>query len=366
MDAAAAYMASAIQHARQTRHRTSPNPKVGCVIVAGDTIVGAGVTQPYPGAHAEVEALAAAGELARGGDLYVTLEPCCHHGRTGPCTDAIIRAGVARVFIGVADPNPLVAGGGIAQLRAAGISVEVGVLRARCAAEHAPFFRYIGDGRPWVMLKAAITLDGRIATASGDSKWITGEAARTDLHALRAEVDAVMVGAATVLADDPRITVRHVEGDDPRAVVADPTLRSPASARIMRPGTLVLHAADAAADRRAAIEATGARTISVAARDGGLDPAAMLAALADEQILSVMVEGGGRLHGAFLAAGLVDEACLYVAPKLIGRGRPLIDLPSASSIAAGWALDAPTVERFGDDLRVRGRITRREAACSPA
>lgn len=366
MHAAAAYMASAIQRVRQARHRTSPNPKVGCVIVAGDTIVGAGVTRPPPGAHAEIEAMRAAGERARGADLYVTLEPCCHHGRTGPCTEAIIEAGIARVFVGATDPNPLVAGGGIARLRAAGIPVEVGVLGERCATEHAAFFTFIRAGRPWVIAKAAVTLDGRIATASGDSKWITGAASRADAHALRAAVDAVLVGAATVIADDPRLTVRDAEGEDPRAVVADPRLRAPATAQIMRPGTLVLHAPDAPEARRTAIAATGARLVEIPRLDGGLDPAAMLAALAAAGVVSVMIEGGGRLHGAFLAAGLVDEACLYVAPRLIGRGRPVFDLPSTSTIAGGWSLADPTVERLGDDVRVRGRVMREEAACSPA
>ena len=298
MDAHDAFMASAVRRARRARHRTSPNPKVGCVIVANGEIVGAGVTRPHPGPHAEVVALRAAGERARGADMYVTLEPCCHHGRTPPCTDAVIKAGIARVFVGVADPNPLVAGGGVAQLRAAGIPVEMGVLGDACAEEHAAFFQFITARRPWVMLKAAVTLDGRIATADGDSKWITGAEARSDVHRLRASVDAVLVGAATALADDPRLTVRHVKGPDPRAVLADSTLRVPPTGQMFRAGTIVLHGPEASAKRRAAVAATGAQPIEVALGDGGLDPAAMLAALAAEHIVSLMIEGGGRLHGA--------------------------------------------------------------------
>lgn len=362
-----AFMASAVRRARRARHRTSPNPRVGCVIVADGEIVGAGVTRPHPGAHAEVVALRAAGDRARGADMYVTLEPCCHQGRTPPCTDAVIRAGIARVFVGVTDPNPLVAGGGVAQLRAAGIEVVVGVLGDECADAHAAFFRYITARRPWVILKAAVTLDGRIATASGDSKWITGARARTDVHRLRASVDAVMVGAATALADDPQLTVRHVKGPDPRAVLADPTLRVPPTGKLFRPGTLVLHGPSATESARAAVRATGASPIEVALGAGGLDAASMLAALADQQIVSVMVEGGGRLHGAFMAANLVDEACVYVAPVFIGQGRAVVDLPSAPSISAGWRLVDPRVTRLGVDVRMRGRIAGpEEVSCSPA
>jgi diaminohydroxyphosphoribosylaminopyrimidine deaminase/5-amino-6-(5-phosphoribosylamino)uracil reductase len=361
-----AFMASAVRRARRARHRTSPNPKVGCVIVADGQIVGAGVTRPHPGAHAEVVALRAAGARARGADMYVTLEPCCHHGRTPPCTDAVVKAGIARVFVGVTDPNPLVGGRGVEQLRAAGIVVENGVLGEACADAHAPFFRFITAGRPWVMLKAAVTLDGRIATADGDSKWITGAKARADVHRLRASVDAVMVGAATALADDPRLTVRHVKGPDPRAVLADSTLRVPPTGQLFRPGTIVLHGPHAPADRRAAVAASGATPIEVALGDGGLDPAAMLSALAAEQVVSLMIEGGGRLHGAFLGADFVDEACIYIAPRFIGRGRPVVDLPSTPTISAGWQLVEPSVLRLGDDLRMRGRIARpEEAACLP-
>lgn len=350
-------MARAIALAADPPHRTSPNPTVGCVIVRDGDIVGEGVSRPAGQAHAEVEALRAAAGRARGADVYCTLEPCSHTGRTPPCTEALIAAGVARVFVGAVDPNPLVHGRGVQQLRAAGIEVEVGLLAEDCARLHAPFFRYITARRPWVLLKAAITLDGRIATAAGDSKWITGPAARRDAHRLRVWSDAVMVGAATVAADDPRLTVRHVEGEDPLRVVVDTRAETRPDAALAGPGTVVCHAPDADPARLAALRDVGVETLPVPhGDDGRLDLATLVADLAARGVVKLMVEGGGKLHGALLAARLADEACLYLAPTVIGRGRPLFDLPSTPTIAAGWRLDPVEVERLQDDVRIRGPI----------
>lgn len=352
----AAFMRRAVTLARGVRHRTSPNPTVGCVVVRDGVVVGEGVTRPVGEAHAEVVALQAAGAAARGADMYVTLEPCSHHGRTPPCTDAIVGAGVARVFVGVTDPNPLVDGRGVGQLQAAGVATEIGVLRDDCAALAAPFRRYILDGRPWVVLKAAISLDGRIATAGGDSKWITGEAARAAGHGLRARCDAVLVGRGTAHADDPRLTVRDAEGADPLRVVVDSDAALSPDAALLGPGALVFHAPDADPARVAALAGTGAEICAVPRAAAGLDLGRALALLAQRGVVSLLVEGGGRLHGSLLAARLADEACFFVAPRLLGRGRPVVDLPSVATVAAGWRMDPVAVEPLGPDVRIQGPI----------
>lgn len=359
-------MGRALALAAHPPRRTSPNPTVGCVIVRDGEIVGEGVTQPAGQAHAEVMALAAAGEKARGADMYVTLEPCSHTGRTPPCTDAVIAAGVTRVFTGVIDPDPRVHGNGVRALQAAGLAVEVGVLGDRCARQLAPFGRFIVDRRPWVILKAAVTLDGRIAAASGDSKWITGAEARTDAHRLRARCDAVLVGSGTARADDPRLTVRHVEGEDPLRIVLDTDARLPPDAAMLGEGSLLCHAADAPAARLDSLAATGAELMPLPRSERGLDLSALMAALRQRNIVRLMAEGGGRLHGALVAAELADEACIYVAPTFVGRGRPVLDVPSAETIATGWRLDAPTIERLGDDVRIRGPIRYPAAPCTSA
>ncbi len=347
-------MESALALARSATHRASPNPMVGCVLVRDGELVGSGVTQAPGQAHAEAVALRAAGGRARGADMFVTLEPCCHHGRTPPCTEAIIAAGVGRVFAGTLDPNPAIHGEGMRRLSEAGLSTHVGLLGGACERFVRPFARYIRDKRPWVVLKAAVSMDGRIATASGDSKWITGEAARTTVHALRARADAVMVGANTAVTDDPQLTVRLCEGSDPLRVVLDSTLRLPPPSRVVGPGTLIFHGPGA--EGGDALTARGAETVCAPAVDGGLDLAAVLTTLAERGVVSVLVEGGGRLHGALVAARLVDEACIYIAPKLLGRGRPVLDLPSVASVAEGYTLDEVEVEPIGDEVRIRGRF----------
>ncbi|MCB9549827.1 MAG: bifunctional diaminohydroxyphosphoribosylaminopyrimidine deaminase/5-amino-6-(5-phosphoribosylamino)uracil reductase RibD [Myxococcales bacterium] len=359
-------MRRAIARARRALHRTSPNPRVGCVVVADGQVVGVGVSAPPGGPHAEVQALQQAGPRARGADVYVTLEPCCHRGRTPPCTEALIAAGVARVFVGVLDENPRVAGGGVERLRAAGVAVEVGIEAEACAALHAPFFRHISTGRPWTLLKAAVTLDGRLATPDGAARWITGPEARRDGHKLRAWADAVMVGAATARLDDPTLNVREVRGTDPLRVVADPDLTVPPTARLLGPQALLLHAADADPERARALADTGATLVAVRRSGRGLDAAAMLQALGQRGIVSVLVEGGGRLHGSLLRARLADEACIYLAARIIGPGRPLADLPAVDAIGAGLQLADPSWTRLGADMRVRGRIVYpEEAPCSP-
>lgn len=363
----ARYMRRALAQAARPPRRTSPNPTVGCVLVRDGVVVGEGVTQPPGEAHAEIMALRAAGERARGADVYVTLEPCCHWGRTAPCTDALIRAGVRRVFAGAIDPNPVVAGRGLAELRAAGVEVVSGPLEAACEAAIAPFRRSIEDARPWVVLKAASSLDGRLATTSGDARWITGEGARRDAHRLRAASDAVLVGIETALLDDPRLNVRGVPGEDPLRVVLDTRLRLPPTARLVGPGAIVFHGPGVDAARVEALVSRGARVLEVPLSGAHLDLEAALRALQGLGCVRVMVEGGGKLHGALLGARLADEVQLYLSSSvLIGQGRTWLDVVSAKTVADAWRLDAPRVRRFGDDLRIRGRIRYPTPPCSPA
>ncbi|MCA9545119.1 MAG: bifunctional diaminohydroxyphosphoribosylaminopyrimidine deaminase/5-amino-6-(5-phosphoribosylamino)uracil reductase RibD [Myxococcales bacterium] len=361
------WMAEALALIHASHHRTRPNPKVGCVIVRDGRIVGRGVSAPAGGPHAEVYALAEAGAAARGADMYVTLEPCCHHGRTPPCTDAILAAGVGRVFVGVRDPNPKVDGGGIAKLEAAGVPVAVGLMPPGHEHQHAPFARYILDGRPWVQLKAAVSLDGRIATAAGDSKWITGPAARADAHALRAAADAVLVGSGTARADDPALTVRLAPGSDPLRVVLDARGELPLDLQLMGPNTRLYHGPDVPADRVRAWGDCGVTAVAAPLVGGRLDLPAVLADLArTADIVRLMVEGGGRLHGALLQAGLADEAVFYVAPRFIGEGRPVLALPSPPTVAQGWRLEGPTHTVLDADVRIRGRIVYGAPPTAPA
>lgn len=358
----ALHMRRALALLGRATHRTSPNPTVGCVIVRDGEVVGEGVTQPPGEAHAEIVALRAAGERARGADVYVTLEPCCHHGRTPPCTEALIAAGVRRVQAGVIDPNPVVAGRGLAALSAAGVDAALGPdeTREACARAIAPFRRFILDGRPWVTLKAAVSLDGRIAAPAGDAKWITGEAARRDAHRLRARVDAVMVGAETVRLDAPRLTVRGVPGADPRRVVLNTGLDLDPAAAVFGPGSLVFHGPDAPQDRRDRFAALGATPVEVPFAPGAdaraLDLGAVLAHLGRLGIVHLLVEGGGRVHGALVSAQLADAACIYIAPRFLGEGRPLLAGLAFDTVARAPSLVDAAPRRLGPDVRITGTI----------
>ena len=313
-----ASMRRALELATSVRATTSPNPWVGCVIEPGGF---AGATRPPGGDHAEVVALAAAGERAAGATMVVTLEPCAHHGRTPPCVDAIIAAGVSRVVVGIEDPDPLVRGKGIARLREAGIDVEVGVLASDVRAQLAPYLKQRTTGRPWVVLKLAATLDGRTAAPDGSSRWITGPEARADAHRLRAESDAVIVGAGTVRADDPALTVRDAPGGDPLRVVLGSI---PEDARV-----------------RPALELSG-------------DLGEMLDELGRRGVVQAMVEGGAGVAGDFHRAGLVDRYVLYLAPALFGGddAKPLLAGAGAPTIDDLWRGRIASVARVGDDLRL--------------
>jgi diaminohydroxyphosphoribosylaminopyrimidine deaminase / 5-amino-6-(5-phosphoribosylamino)uracil reductase len=353
----AEWMAEALRLAASGTGATYPNPCVGAVVVQRGQIIGRARSDVTGGPHAEVRALREAGEAARGASLYVSLEPCSHRGRTPPCVDAILAAGVARVVIAIEDPAPHVAGAGIARLRAAGVSVELGVLEDRGREVHRHYLHHLRCARPFVTLKLASSIDGRVATASGDSKWITGEPARRSAHRLRALHHGIAVGAATVLADDPGLDVRLVAGVDPLPFVFDPRLRVASAGRpfaLLRPGVVFLHTAAASQRARAALAESGAEGLELADDGrGGLDIAAAVTALGARDLRSLMVEGGGRLVGAFVAASCWQQLWLYQAPVLLGDGRPAI-------AGVGWAsvADAPRLRLIrrrsfaGDQLSV--------------
>lgn len=348
----AAFMGQALALAARARGRTAPNPMVGAVLVRDGAVVGAGFHTRAGQPHAEVEALADARGGAAGATLYVNLEPCCHHGRTPPCTEAVIAAGVRRVVVGMVDPDPRMQGRGIAQLRAAGIEVVVGVLEAEALALNAGFVRARTQGRPEVVLKAAISLDGRISDAGGRSQWITGAAARAAGRALRDQCDAVMVGSQTVLDDDPALTTRIEGGRDALPVILDGRLRTPPTAQVLRAGRppLVFTAPDADPAQEQAL--APARLRRVPRGPGGLDLHAVLGALVDEGVHTVLVEGGGAVHHSLLSAGLVDELRLFLAPRVLAGGRHWVE-GAPFSLAEGPRFRLVELRQHGDDLELR-------------
>jgi diaminohydroxyphosphoribosylaminopyrimidine deaminase/5-amino-6-(5-phosphoribosylamino)uracil reductase len=346
------YMAQALRLARFGLNTTSPNPRVGCVLVRDGQVISEGWHQRAGEAHAEADALKRAGESARGATAYVTLEPCSHHGRTPPCADALITAGVARVVCASEDPNPQVAGKGIARLKDAGVEVRSGVLASEAIELNAGFFSRMQRGRPRVVCKMAMSLDGRTAMASGESKWITGDAARADVQRLRARSCAVVTGAGTVLADDPRLDVREASRQ-PLRVVVDSALRTPAMARVLSPpGAALLAYVTGPEAKAVSLQAAGAMLMRVPGEDGRVDLHALLAALADRGCNEVLLESGATLAGAFAQAGLIDEYKFYMAPLLLGSSaRPLLELPF-TQMAERMALRITAIDAVGDDWRI--------------
>lgn len=348
-----AMMARALRLAERARYTTKPNPMVGCVLVRDGDVVGEGWHERAGEPHAEVHALRAAGERARGSTAYVTLEPCAHTGRTSPCADALIEAGVARVVAAMRDPFPKVDGAGFERLRAAGIAVENGLMEAQARELNRGFLSRVERGRPWLRVKLATSLDGRTAMASGESKWISGPASRLDVQRWRARSGALLTGAGTVLADDPHLTVRL--GDDtpfvpPLRVVLDPGLATIHRGHV-REGdapTLYIHAPDARLPR-----GVDAQMAAVPVREGRFDLDAVLRLLAGRGVNEVQLEAGATLAGAFLAAGLVDELLLYVAPVLLGGdARPLFEGLGIADMAHRHQLDWVETRRIGEDLRL--------------
>ncbi|CAM3779837.1 bifunctional diaminohydroxyphosphoribosylaminopyrimidine deaminase/5-amino-6-(5-phosphoribosylamino)uracil reductase RibD [Cohnella lubricantis] len=351
------YMRLALNAAAGAAGQTGINPMVGCVVVNDGRIVGIGAHLKRGEGHAEVHALNMAGDNARGAAAYVTLEPCSHHGRTPPCSDRLIREGVKRVVVAAMDPNPAVAGRGLEKLRAAGIDVEVGLLGEQSRKLNEAFNKYIVTGIPFVTIKTALTLDGRIATKTGSSKWITGPAAREAVHTLRHRHNAIMVGVGTVLADDPELTTRlSVPGLHPVRVVVDSMLRIPDHARVLNgeARTIVLTTAQAQAARIEAVQAAGAEVI-VCGDGPRVDLRAALEELGKREIGSVLVEGGGVLNGSLLKAGLVDKLMLFYAPKLVGGAAPSgFEFDGPEAMSGALQLENVTIERYGGDWCVTG------------
>jgi diaminohydroxyphosphoribosylaminopyrimidine deaminase/5-amino-6-(5-phosphoribosylamino)uracil reductase len=355
------WMDLALLHARSGR--PSPNPHVGAVLVKNGELVATGHHERAGAEHAEVAAIRAAGENAEGATLYVTLEPCNHHGRTPPCTEPILRSKIARVVIGCLDPNPNVDGGGVEALRAAGVEVTVSVREQQCRTQTLPWMKYVTTGLPYVSLKLALSLDGRIATRSGASRWVTGPDARAKVHLLRSRSDAVAVGIGTASADDPRLTVRDAPGDSPLRVVFDTNLRLVPESRLAQTArdvpTLVLCGPDAPLEAEEMLQGLGVETMRlVLSTEGRLDVVGALRVLAQRGIVTLLVEGGAELAGSFLAGQLADELHAFIAPILLGpRGRPgAVDWAGPDTPQQAPRIAAPSWELVGEDAYVHGQI----------
>ena len=348
----------ALELAAQARLLAPPNPAVGCVLVnAQGQVIGEGHTQATGGAHGEIMALrdaAARGHPTQGATAYVTLEPCAHHGRTGPCCEALIEAGVARVVASLTDPNPLVAGKGLARLRAAGVQVEVGPGAQAARELNIGFFSRMVRGRPWLRMKIAASLDGTSALGNGQSQWITSAQARADGHAWRARACAVLTGIGTVLADDPSLNVREVPTPrQPVRVIIDSQLQTPVQARILQAGGPVwIYSAVQDPQREAALMARGAHITCLPDANGKVDLPAMVRHLASREINEVHVEAGHKLNGSLMRAGLIDEMLVYLAPMLLGPGQGMLALPALTDLRAGMALQWTDCQRVGPDLRL--------------
>ncbi|MDW7738742.1 MAG: bifunctional diaminohydroxyphosphoribosylaminopyrimidine deaminase/5-amino-6-(5-phosphoribosylamino)uracil reductase RibD [Bacillota bacterium] len=362
MDADDRYMWMALDLARQGRGRTSPNPMVGAVVVQGSEVLATGYHQAAGTPHAEIIALKKAGEKAEGATLYLNLEPCAHHGRTGPCTEAIIKAGISRVVAAMQDPNPLVSGRGFARLTEAGIKVKEGVLEQKARQLNEVFIKYITEQLPFVSVKVAMSLDGKIGTATGDSQWITGDKARQFVHRLRDNTDVIMVGIETVLKDNPRLTTR-IEGGggkDPVKVVVDSTARLPLDARVIESSSsarLILAVTEQASkEKLRALKDRGVEVLVMPAKEGRVDLKALMKKLAERELSAVLVEGGGTLNYSLLEQSLIDKLFIFIAPLIIG-GR---ESPTAFSgvgvekLASAWSVEDVELKQFDKDLLLIG------------
>ena len=356
-----AYMRLAIELAERGTGRVSPNPLVGAVIVKDGEIIGGGWHERYGEAHAERNALAACTQPPEGATMYVTLEPCCHYGRQPPCTDAVIKAGIRRVVTGSGDPNPLVAGGGIRMLREHGIVVTEHVMQEECDRLNEVFFHYIRTGRPFVVMKYAMTMDGKIAAVTGASKWITGEAAREHVQRQRNRYTAIMAGVGTVLADDPLLTCRMEGGRNPLRIICDSSLRTPLASKVVItaeevPTILATCCGDR--ERQLAYERLGCRILCLGEKDGHVDLRQLMKRLGEEQIDSILLEGGGTLNWAALKSGIVTKVQAYLAPKLFGGETAKTPVEGAGVLAPSDAflLKKGTVTFLGDDILIESEV----------
>jgi diaminohydroxyphosphoribosylaminopyrimidine deaminase/5-amino-6-(5-phosphoribosylamino)uracil reductase len=352
------FMRQALDLATRGLYTTTPNPRVGCVIVKDGAVVGRGWHEKAGMPHAEALALKEAGARARGATLYVNLEPCSHHGRTPPCVDAVISAGIGRVVAAMQDPNPKVAGAGFAKLRASGIEVESGVMEEEARELNIGFVSRMTRGRPWVRMKIAASLDGRTALANGKSQWITGEAARTDGHRWRARACAILTGHGTVRDDDPQLNVRGIDTPrQPLKIVVDSRFETPLSARVLKDGKTLIAGAVTEKARIAALEKAGADTVIIPNERGKVELFKLMEELARRELNEIHVEGGTKLNGSLLQAGVVDELLVYLAPSVIGdSGRGMFDLPELADLSGIKELRIREVERMGEDIRLLARL----------
>lgn len=346
------FMRRAIELARLGDGFVNPNPLVGAVIVKDGRIIGEGYHERYGALHAERSAIAHLTESAAGADIYVTLEPCCHYGKQPPCTEAVVKAGIKNVYVGSYDPNPLVAGKGFAYLRAHGVNVVENVLREECDALNDIFFHYIIHKRPYVIMKAAVSLDGRIAARTGDSQWITNEQSRANVHRTRKTVAAIMVGINTVLADDPMLNCRTENPSHPIRIVCDSRLRIPMDCQLVRTAKEIPVIAAAAAGNEEKARQLRAEGVEIIRTQGGqVDLTELMSELGRRGIDSVLLEGGASMHASMLKAGLVDKLQLYVAPKIIGGdGKPAVGALGLDYVRDAFEFQNPKITQFGDDL----------------
>lgn len=360
------YMQLALELAVQGRGRTSPNPMVGAVVVRDGHVVGRGYHARAGAPHAEIGALEEAGEQARGATLYVTLEPCCHHGRTGPCTEAVIAAGISRVVMAMEDPNPRVSGQGAQRLQAAGIEVARGVLEQEAQRLNEVFIKYMGTGLPYVILKTATSLDGKIATVTGESQWITGPRAREFVHQLRDRYDAILVGIGTVLADNPSLTTRlpRGQGQDPVRVILDTRARTPVGARVVTQAsdavTIIVTTPGAPAEKVRQLREAGVQVLEMPGIDAGVNLPMLLVELGRRGITSLLVEGGARVNGSFIENNLVDKVYWFLAPKLIGGDQApgALGGRGLSALSEAPVIEDISMHRFGADICIEGYLAK--------